>query len=331
MPDLPGSDGTDPDPEDPDPEHPDPEGPDAGDTVTWREVLAEARSALGREGLEHEARWLVTEASGAEDDADFDLLLGESVTQRGMARHDSMLRRRLDGEPLQYVLGHWPFRELDLMVDPRVLIPRPETEQVVEVALAELDRLGGRERETRVVDLGTGSGAIALSIALERVRALVWATDASAEALQVARANTAASGRAAARVTIAEGSWFSALELDLRGSFDMVVSNPPYVAPGTQLDDVVALHEPSMALFSPGPDSGPVARGAGYVPRGDGLDDVSEILSEAPGWLATGGVVVCEISPEQGEAALELATERFSEAELYPDLAGRTRALVARL
>ena len=113
-----------------------------------------------------------------------------------------MLRRRIAGEPIQYVLGHWAFRGLDLMVDGRVLIPRPETETVVEVALRELDRLGGRDRPTTVVDLGTGSGAIALAVATERVRTRVWATDSSDEALQVARANLAGIGRSAARVQV---------------------------------------------------------------------------------------------------------------------------------
>ena len=90
-----------------------------------------------------------------------------------------------------YVLGRWGFRRLDLMVDRRVLVPRPETEQVVEVALAELDRLGGREVGTLVADLGCGSGAIGLSVATERVRSTVWMTDVSDDALAVARANTA--------------------------------------------------------------------------------------------------------------------------------------------
>ncbi len=302
------------------------EGPDRPEgTLTWAEVLAEARTTLGPKGLEHEARWIVAEASGAEDDwEDFDLVIGGLVSERGMARFDAMIRRRLSGEPLQYVLGHWPFRQLDLMVDPRVLIPRPETEQVVEVALAELDRLGGRERETRVLDLGTGSGAIALSVAKERVRTLVWATDLSSEALAVARANTAGVGRAAARVTIAQGSWFSALEPGLRGSFDLIVTNPPYVPPDAQLDGVVADHEPAMALHSPAP-------GTGAPLRTDGLQDVETILGQAPGWLERNGVLVCEISPEQAGAAIELAGPGFREAEVIPDLAGRPRALVARL
>ncbi len=218
------------------------------------------------------------------------------------------------GEPLQYVLGRWGFRTLDLMVDRRVLIPRPETETVVEVALAELDRLGGREVPTTVVDLGTGSGAIALSVAVERVRTTVWATDASDQALEVARANLSGIGRAGARVRMARGSWFEALPAELRGAVDLVVSNPPYVATSAELPTEVVAWEPTSALWA-GPD---------------GTDDLRRIITGAPGWLADHGVLVCELSPEQGPAMADLAGGWFAQVGLEPDLTGRTRALVAR-
>jgi release factor glutamine methyltransferase len=212
------------------------------------------------------------------------------------------------------VLGHWGFRSLDLMVDRRVLIPRPETEQVVEVALAELDRLGGREVPTTVVDLGTGSGAIALSIATERVRATVWATDLSAAALEVARANLAGVGRAAARVTLVEGDWYSALPGELRGRVQLVVSNPPYVTTTVELPAEVADWEPSTALLA----------------GDDGLDALRVVVAGAGGWLEPDGVLVCEISPEQAGAVQALAAGHFAEARVEPDLAGRPRTLVAR-
>src|SRR5688500_2404619 len=154
-----------------------------------------------------------------------------------------MVERRAAGEPLQYVLGAWGFRSLDLYVDRRVLIPRPETEQVVEVALAELRALGAAK--PLVVDLGTGSGAIALSIAPEVPTSQVWATDASPAALAVARANLAGIGRAAARVRLEHGSWFAALPKLLQGRVDMVISNPPYVADGDTLPPEVADWEPA--------------------------------------------------------------------------------------
>src|SRR5437763_6165244 len=124
------------------------------------------------------------------------------------------------------------------MVDRRVLIPRPETEEVVEVALAELSRLDG-DRAT-VADLGTGSGVIALSIALESPTAAVLATDQSADALSVARANLAGLGmRGATRVRLYEGDWFAALPAAHRGEIDLIVSNPPYVASNEALPDEV--------------------------------------------------------------------------------------------
>jgi release factor glutamine methyltransferase len=131
--------------------------------------------------------------------AELTLHLDEPAPDRARLGWARMVARRRGGEPLQYAIGTWGFRRLELLVDRRVLIPRPETEQVVEVARGELRRLGARAPQ--VVDLGTGSGAIALSIALEVPGARVWGTDVSPDALAVARANLAGmGGRAAARV-----------------------------------------------------------------------------------------------------------------------------------
>ncbi len=287
---------------------------DPDEPVTWRDLLAEATERLGEGGQVADARRIVEEASGA-GAAELALVLEDPVTEGGMARFDAMLARREKGEPLQYVLGHWGFRQLDLMVDHRVLIPRPETEQVVEIALDELDRLGGREVSTNVVDLGTGSGAIALSIATERVRTAVWATDASPDALEVARANLVGAGRVAARVTIAAGHWYAALPASQRGGFHLIVSNPPYVATSVKLPAEVADWEPSLALLS-GPD---------------GLEDLRRIISGAPEWLESEGVLVCELSPEQADAAADLAARRFQHVRIESDLTGRARALVARV
>jgi release factor glutamine methyltransferase len=285
-------------------------------TVSWRELLAEAVQRLasaGSDAAEVDARWIVADCVGA-GPAELSGRLGSLATERGVARFDELVRRRAAGEPLQYVLGSWGFRTLDLMVDHRVLIPRPETELVVEVALGELDALGGRERHTRVVDLGTGSGAIALSIAVERVRTEVWATDCSADALAVARANVAGVGRPGARVRTVAGDWFDALPSTLLGSVDLVVSNPPYVATTAAVPDEVADWEPGEALWS-GPD---------------GTEDLRRILADAPQWLTAAGSLVCELSPEQAEEMVAEALGHFSEAEVAPDLTGRPRALVAR-
>ena len=140
---------------------------------------------------------------------------------------DAMVARHLAGEPLAYVLGHWSFRHLDLAVDRRVLIPRPETEVVAGVAL-ELAR--GLARPLTVADLGTGSGAIGLALAdeLPLDGVTVWLTDASADAIDVARANLAGLGRRGRNVRIAIGSWFDALPAGT--TLDLAVANPPYVA-----------------------------------------------------------------------------------------------------
>ncbi len=169
------------------------------------------------------ARWLCEEA-GSFDGDELLTALDEPATQRMVAHLDAMVARYRSGEPLQYALGRWAFRRLDVMVDRRVLIPRPETEVLVEVALAALDR-----RAATLVDLGTGSGAIGLALASELplTGTTVWLTDVSTDALDVARANLAGIGRAAANVRVAEGEWFDALPEDLRGTLDLVVSNPP--------------------------------------------------------------------------------------------------------
>lgn len=279
---------------------------------TWRERYDEARRRLGSDV---DARRIVERASGYEG-AEFHLGLEQSPSERTGPFFDAMVERRLAGEPLQYVLGSWGFRTLDLYVDGRVLIPRPETEQVVEVALAELRRLA--RAEPVVVDLGTGSGAIALSIAVEAKGAEVWATDRSPDALAVAQANLTGVGTLVARrVRMVEGNWFRALPSSLQGKVDLVVSNPPYVAEAevAELPAEVADWEPRGALVS-----GPT-----------GLEDVEAIVAAAPVWLAPGGVLVLELAPHQAEAAVARARAAgFASVEVHPDLTGRERALVAR-
>ncbi len=282
--------------------------------MNWRARYDEAAARLGSKV---EARWIVEEAaSGA-----WPLLLDEAVSERAQRYFDQMVARRATGEPLQYVLGRWGFRQLDLLVNRQVLIPRPETEQVVEVALRELaslERAGGVVGPV-VVDLGTGSGAIALSLAAEGRPGAVWATDVSPEALAIARANLVGLGGArAAKVRLVEGSWWAALPATLQGQVSLVVSNPPYVTTEemASLPTVVSDWEPALAL-----DGGPT-----------GLDAIAVIVSEAPRWLARPGVLIVELAPDQAAAAGELARRAgFDDVGIEPDLTGRDRALVARL
>jgi release factor glutamine methyltransferase len=238
-----------------------------------------------------------------------------------------LVERRLAGEPLQYVLGAWSFCGIDLLVDRRVLIPRPETEVVAQVAIAEVERLGERVGRAdpwasaltayAVADLGTGSGALALALAFALPEAEVWATDVDDDALAVARANVAGSGTPSARVRLAPGSWFAALPEPLRGHLRLVVANPPYLATDELkgLDPQVAEWEPVGALVS-----GPT-----------GLEAHETLLAQAPEWLDPGGTIVLEIAPHQADAVSALARAAgFVSVEVLKDLTGRERVLVAR-
>jgi release factor glutamine methyltransferase len=273
--------------------------------TTWRSVLAEAVPLVG----DVDARRLVEQAAGY-DGAELVLHLDETPTERSMAYFDGMLARRRAGAPLQYVLGRWGFRTLDLLVDERVLIPRPETEEVAGAAIDAARRLGART----VADLGTGSGAIALSMAVELREVEVWASDVSAEALEVARANLAGIGRDATRVRLVEGSWFDALPDDLR--FDVVVANPPYVRTTERLPSDVVDHEPHVALFS----------------DNAGTRDAFTVIDQAPRWLRRPGVLVVEHAPWMGDLTVERALAAgFTTAETRRDLTERERYLVAEL
>lgn len=291
-------------------------------TLSWRELREESTARLASAGVEdptQEVRWIVERASGRSP-SDQVGALDDPVTVREVTFVDQMVARRAAGEPLQYVLERWAFRTLDLFVDRRVLIPRPETEVVAGLALDALTtaRATGADGDGPpvAVDLGTGSGAIALSLAAERWPDIeVWATDASPEALAVARANLAGLGRRAGVVRLVEGDWFAALPDELQGRIDVVVTNPPYVAERDPLPAEVADWEPASALLA-GPD---------------GLDDIRRIVAGAATWLRPGGVLVVEIGETQGPAVLALAAEAALEAaSVEPDLAGRPRALVAR-
>ena len=277
-------------------------------TITIRALLDQTTDVVGER---HVARWLV-EVATALDGAELDAALAEPATVRMVSHLDAMVARYRAGEPLQYVLGRWGFRRLDLAIDRRVLIPRPETELVAEVAIG----LARGFTPRRIADLGTGSGAIGLSLATELPLdgTTVWITDASAAALEVARANLAGLGRAATNVRVGCGSWFDALPAGER--FEVVVSNPPYVAEGSdQLDASVRDWEPRAALLA-GPD---------------GLDDVRTIVAGAPDRLVAGGWLVLEIGADQGTAVHDLLVGAgFADVQIRTDLAGHDRIALGR-
>lgn len=225
------------------------------------------------------------------------------------------LERRVAGEPVQYITGRAAFRDLDLAVSPAVLIPRPETEELVETVLRVLNARRGAWPHPRVLDLGTGSGAIALAIASEWPDASVTATDVSPDALNVARANARALNLDS-RITFLEGHWFEPLDPDEK--FQAVVSNPPYVST-TEWDALprdVKLHEPSRALFS----------------GSSGLDDLREIADLAPDWLVAGGLLALELSENRAEevAAWFEGAHDWEGVELRDDMSGRPRILLVR-
>ena len=237
---------------------------------------------------------------------------GDDLLSRGDA--DAFLalaRRRREGEPVGYLTGIREFWGLPLAVSSAVLLPRPETEAVVEIALGHLPPEG----ETRVLDLGTGSGAIALAIAHERPRARVLATDASAAALAVARDNAQRLGLP--NVEFLQSDWYERVPATWHGApFDVVASNPPYVAAGDpHLAEGDLRFEPAAALSQ----------------GGDGLDAIRRIVAGAPGHLVPGGTLVVEHGYDQSDAVRALfVAAGFVGVIAARDLAGIPRVVAGR-
>jgi release factor glutamine methyltransferase len=275
-----------------------------GDALAWT-VEYLTRKAV--ENPRRSAEWLLSAATGLsriELYAHFD----RPLTPPERATFRSGIERRAAGEPLQYVTGEMPFRHLVLRVAPGVFIPRPETEVLVDAALEFLDR--GDDAEPIVVDLCTGSCAIAASIAYERSRARVYATEIVPATGDMARANAERAG-VGERVEVLTGDLFAPLPLDLRGRVDVVVSNPPYI-PTADLADLpaeVAAHEPMIAL-----DGGP-----------DGLDVVRRIASEARDWLRPGGLLALETDTLRAKEAARVLSQWYEGSEVRQDLTGRDR------
>jgi release factor glutamine methyltransferase len=225
------------------------------------------------------------------------------------AAYQKLLNRRLGGEPIAYIVGEREFFSLPLTVNPAVLIPRPETEVLVEQALAHmLDA-----QPYRVLDLGTGSGAVALAIASQRPKACVLGVDCSGEALAVACEN--ATRLAIGNIEFREGHWFGPIP---ERDFDIIVSNPPYIAandPHLTRGDV--RFEPVSALVS----------------GSDGLDDIRAIIRDAPGHMKAGAWLLLEHGYDQAETVRDIlrASARFEAIASYTDLSGTQRVTGGRL
>ena len=265
------------------------------------EVAADLHAA-GVDNAHQEARWLIEAAIEGPFPATgyFD----DEVRHRAV----SLASRRIAGEPLQYVTGIAGFRRLELSVGPGVFVPRPESEILVEHAMGRLPEGG------TAVDLGTGSGAIALALADERRDATVYATEASHDALEWAQRNKRKLGSG---VEFLEGDLFAPLPEMLRGKLDVVVSNPPYIADDERsaLPTDVLDHEPHIALFS----------GA------DGTTIIERIVPSATEWLRPGGWLLIEISPHlQTVVPRVIKDHGYVDVSVHPDLARRPRVVEAR-
>lgn len=266
------------------------------------DALREAARQLGGDEGAAEAALLLGHALGVERAWLF-AHGTEAIAPEAAARFRALLEARLAGHPVAHVVGRRGFWRFDLDVTPATLIPRPETERLVELALERLPA----DRPLRLLDLGTGTGAIALALAVERPRAEVVAVDASPAAAEVARRNAARLGLAA-RVRVREGDWFMPVAGE---SFDLVASNPPYIDVGDpHLDTGDLRFEPRSALAS----------------GSDGLDDLRRIAIAAPDHLKPGGWLLLEHGWRQGEAVRTLLrASGFEGVRTELDLESRER------
>ncbi|PFG37678.1 release factor glutamine methyltransferase [Flavimobilis soli] len=294
------------------------------DGVAARELLARTSATLSDAGVPSpraDAELLLAHAWGVDRGAVATaVVLGREVPGEVVASLGEAVARRSRREPLQHIVGTAPFRHLELAVGPGVFVPRPETEEVAQVAIDAARRAAADGGRPVVVDLCTGSGAIALAVATEVPEARVHAVELDAEAYAWAernvRAVTGGSGRAAL-VNLVRADARTALH-ELDGTCDVVVSNPPYVPPGAvPVDPEVADHDPQVALYGLGPDGLEVPRG---------------IAAAAARLLRAGGLFVMEHAEVQAEAARALleATGCFADVATRADLTGRPRMVVGR-
>lgn len=236
---------------------------------------------------------------------------GDWIEASKLDQLTALLKRRQAGEPLAYILGHREFWSLDLLVTPATLIPRPETELLVEIALARI----GTERAD-VVDLGTGSGAIAIALASERPGWQLLATDQSPAALAVAEQNSQRLG--ISNIQFLPGSWFEPLP---DRQFDLIISNPPYIADDDGCLDI---------LLSPAAESHPVEPISALTAGSDGLDDLRQLIGAAQKHLKPGGMLLLEHGHDQQPRLQQLLEAAgWKQIECFQDLAGLDRAVLA--
>ena len=286
--------------------------------LTVAQALQEGAASLSRAGVESarlDAELLLAEALNFERSRLY-LDHGMALDPRAGKRFRLLLSRRVGGEPVAYISGRREFWSLDFLVTRAVLVPRPETELLVEVAVglveAEFQTAG---RRLQMMDLGTGSGAIAVALAREISDVEIWATDVSLEVLQVAQANARRHG-VEEKIRFLSADLFEPVRA--RGFFQMIVSNPPYVR-RREFDGLVR----EVRDFEPrvGLDGGP-----------DGLDFYRRIIPQAQFHLAAGGFIALEIGADMGAEVTRLFADAggYSHARVYRDYAGRDRVVSAR-
>lgn len=278
--------------------------------ATAQEIVREAARALrdaGVDGADRDAELLLA-AAWTTDRAGLRQRAREVPPDAIVAAFRTMLQRRLVREPLQYILGSWEFWSVEVGVGPAVLIPRPETEMLVERVV---DLASGMRAPLRIADIGTGSGCIAIALAAQLTDAELWATDISAAALRVARENAARNG-VSERIRFVEGDLCATLA---PGTFDVIVSNPPYVPTGELADlEPELAFEPRSAL-----DGGE-----------DGLDVIRRLVPAAAVALRAGGLLLLEMAIDQGDRVLELLdTGEWRDTRVRNDLTGRPRVVEA--
>lgn len=290
--------------------------------TTVRDALAAAGRRLAVAGVDSpglSARLLLGEVLGL-DDLGLVLAAHRELSDPEVAAFHALLDRRAAGEPAAYILGRREFYGLDFAVTPATLVPRPESEHLIEEALT---HFSDTETELRFADLGTGSGCLAVSFAVHRPGAVGVAVDRSAVALETARQNARAHG-VSGRVLFAQCDFGALCVQD--ASVDLVLANPPYVSASEHetLSREVRDYEPRTALVP--------SEGGG----GSGLEALVSLLPESRRVLKIGGLLACEIGWEQGQRGLELVRatrlqggRRFESSRIIQDLAGRDRVLVA--
>lgn len=276
--------------------------------TTIRKALLEARQALAGDEANLESEVLLMHALGV-GRATLYQRLDDALTRDVSAAFATLLDRRRSHEPLAYITGHREFFALDFEVSPAALIPRPETETLVELAIA-FARERFPNQPITIADIGTGSGVIAVSLATALPSAHIIATDVSRDALAIARRN-AERHLVSHRIDFREGDLLASLDAPVQ----IIAANLPYVTTGQWETSPPEIrdHEPRLAL-----DGGV-----------DGLDVVRRLLTEAPAGLADDGALFCEIGDWQGDMASDLAGQAFPSAhfEVHPDLADRDRVL----